>query len=136
MSKQPFIHPNTPQEERVTVDVETEYLSEQSNPQNEQYVFAYHITITNISASEVALMNRHWVIQDGNGTIKEVSGQGVVGEQPLIGPGESYSYTSGTVLSTPVGSMNGYYEMEAPDTKAHFKATIPQINLVFSSEIH
>jgi ApaG protein len=95
----------------INVKVQTQYLSGHTTEQN-QYPFAYKITITNNSEKMVQLKNRYWLITDGNGKKTEVHGEGVVGKQPYIKHGESFEYTSGAVLDTPVGSMQGFYEMQ------------------------
>lgn len=89
----------------IQVDVKTAYIEEQSNPVDDSYVFAYTITIRNTGATSARLISRHWLITDANGGIQEVFGEGVVGEQPYLRPGEDFSYTSGTSLPTPVGTM-------------------------------
>ncbi|TNE61506.1 MAG: Co2+/Mg2+ efflux protein ApaG [Alphaproteobacteria bacterium] len=95
----------------IRVAVQSFYLNEQSRPDSGHYVWAYRIRISNESARTVQLMNRHWVITDGMGQVKEVRGPGVVGEQPVLHPGEQFVYTSGTPLGTPTGFMRGSYEM-------------------------
>lgn len=95
----------------INVKVQTQYLSGHTNEKN-QYPFAYKITITNNSDKMVQLKNRYWLITDGNGKKTEVHGEGVVGKQPYIKHGESFEYTSGAVLETPIGSMQGFYEMQ------------------------
>ncbi len=97
------------------VDVETSYVPEQSDPGEQRYVFAYTITIRNIGEVPARLLTRHWVITDADGKVQEVRGDGVVGEQPHLKPGEGFRYTSGTMLETPVGSMQGSYHMLADD---------------------
>lgn len=98
----------------VTIEVQTEYLMDSSNPAMHQFAFAYHIGITNQGNEPVQLLNRFWQISDANGKVTEVSGAGVVGKQPVIQVGETYRYSSGAMLETPVGSMQGYYEMQRP----------------------
>lgn len=95
----------------VHIDVKTQYLPAQSSLREQRYAFAYTITITNQGHQAVQLISRHWLIRDGNNRIQEVRGEGVVGEQPVIAPGESFRYTSGAVLETAVGSMEGSYQM-------------------------
>ena len=104
------------------------YLDDQSDPEDERYVFAYQIRITNQGTQPATLRSRHWFITNGNGDVQEVKGDGVVGEQPTIDPGHSYEYGSGAVLSTPVGSMRGYYVMESGDGTL-FHANIPVFTL-------
>lgn len=95
----------------INVSVETQYIKEQSRPDSDFYVFSYTITITNNGTESAQLMTRHWVITDSNAKVQEVHGDGVVGEQPYLKPGESFVYTSGTMLETPVGTMHGSYGM-------------------------
>ena len=99
----------------IEVDVETSYLEDQSSPDMNRYVFSYTITIRNEGQLPAKLLTRHWIINDANGHTQEVHGEGVVGEQPYLKPGESFQYTSGTVIETPVGSMEGSYLMERND---------------------
>jgi ApaG protein len=99
----------------VLVEVVSRYLPERSRPQDHLYVFAYTIRITNQGDRRVQLVSRRWIITDANGRVEEVSGPGVVGEQPVLGPGESFTYTSGCPLPTPFGSMRGTYQMVGPD---------------------
>ena len=119
----------------IEVHVKTEYLLERSSPEEDRYAFAYHITITNNRDHRAQLMNRHWVITDGNQNVQVVEGEGVVGQQPLILPGESFQYTSGTILETAVGSMHGYYEM-VDNEGTLFKATIPPFTLALPNHLH
>ena len=95
----------------INVSVETEYLANQSTPDENQFAFAYHITITNNSSHGVVLMHRHWIIIDANEQRQEVKGAGVIGEQPLIPTNAQFQYSSGTVLNTPIGTMQGSYQM-------------------------
>jgi ApaG protein len=99
----------------ITVDVTTEYLRQQSKPDEDRFAFAYHITIHNQSQVAAKLMSRHWVITDGNEAQQEVRGAGVIGEQPTISPGQSYQYSSGVILDTPIGTMHGSYTMLGDD---------------------
>lgn len=119
----------------MTVDVKTQYIKAQSNPEHDRYTFAYTITIHNTGKSAAKLLNRHWLITDANGKTQEVRGEGVVGEQPLIAPGESYQYTSGTVLETPVGAMEGEYEL-VDDLGVKFFTPIPAFSLSIPGLIH
>lgn len=112
----------------VPVEVETFYIAAQSDPAAERYVFAYSITIRNHSSETVRLLRRYWLISDANGKQTEVEGEGVVGEQPQLAPGSSYRYTSGAVLETPVGTMQGHYEMETSQQE-RFHAAIPLFRL-------
>ena len=112
----------------INVSVKSYYLEEQSEPDEQHYVWAYQVTINNLSQDTVQLKNRYWKIIDSNGTKQEVRGEGVVGEQPILNPGEKFEYTSGTPLSTPSGFMEGYYEMETKNGNK-FEATIPLFSL-------
>jgi ApaG protein len=109
--------------EAITVKVKTEYLPQQSKPDQAQFAFAYHITIHNQSDIPAQLLGRHWIITDANDAKQEVRGAGVVGEQPLISPGQSYKYSSGVMLDTPIGTMQGCYKMR-DDEGGEFDATI------------
>jgi len=96
---------------KISVEVETSYVDEQSEPNEQRYVFSYTITIRNEGAVSARLLTRHWIITHGNGKVQEVRGDGVVGEQPHLKPGQGFRYSSGAVLETPVGAMQGSYEM-------------------------
>jgi ApaG protein len=120
---------------QIEVSVSSDYLLEQSQPSAERYVFAYTVTIHNRGQAPARLLNRHWIIADANGKVQEVRGKGVVGEQPHLKPGESFRYTSGTVIETPVGSMHGSYEMEADDG-TRFEAPIPPFSLAIPMSLH
>ena len=119
----------------LNVGVKTEFLAEQSDPSRNRYVFAYKITITNSGIQSAQLMSRKWIITDGDGKIQEVSGQGIVGQQPIIEPGQQHQYTSGTVLETKVGSMSGSYSMIAADGH-EFSALIPSFTLSYPNSLH
>lgn len=112
----------------IKVRVEPEFLDEQSDPEDHHYFWAYYVEIENGSDSPVRLRARHWVITDGRGSVQEVIGEGVIGEQPLIQPGETFSYTSGAPLGTPSGFMNGHYQMEGIDGD-DFYVEIPAFSL-------
>jgi ApaG protein len=99
----------------IEVTVRSLYLSDQSSPKTERYAFAYHVRIANHGELPAQLKSRHWIIVDGNGTTQEVRGEGVVGEQPYLAPGEEYEYTSGCILKTPHGEMHGTYQMVRED---------------------
>lgn len=129
----PATDPETNQ--TIKVDVATRYLEDDSDPEDDKFVFAYTITITNQGDTAAQLLNRHWVITHGNGKTQEVKGEGVVGKQPLIKPGEGYQYTSGTVLETPVGTMGGSYQMINEDGQ-HFDAAIPDFVLSGPHTLH
>ena len=113
---------------KIRVDVETSYLAEQSNPGDRRYVFAYTITIRNEGTVPARLVTRHWIITDSNGKVQEVRGEGVVGEQPYLKPGQGFRYSSGAVLETPVGAMQGSYQMVADDGE-QFDAPIAAFRL-------
>lgn len=112
----------------IKVTVRPLFLEEQSEPAENHYVWAYHVTIENMGDRRVRLRTRHWRITDAKGMVQEVRGPGVVGEQPLLEPGESYEYTSGTPLTTPSGVMMGSYQMEGPEG-AMFDVAIPAFSL-------
>jgi len=120
---------------QIQVSVVSDYIPEQSQPSAERYVFAYTVTIRNNGLAPARLLNRHWIIADANGKVQEVRGKGVVGEQPYLKPGESFRYTSGTVIETPVGSMHGSYEMEADDG-TRFETPIPAFSLATPMTLH
>jgi ApaG protein len=119
----------------IRIQVATQYVDDQSEPDIDRYVFAYTITIENLSELPAQLLSRHWVITDANGKVQEVSGDGVVGEQPKLGPGETYRYSSGAVLETPVGAMQGRYRMQADDG-IDFDAPIPPFTLAVPGMLH
>jgi ApaG protein len=119
----------------ITVDVETIYVEHQSAPELGRYVFAYTITIRNEGEVPAKLLTRHWVITDANGKVQEVRGEGVVGEQPHLQPGQGFQYTSGTMIETPVGSMHGSYQMLA-DNGVEFDAEIPAFTLSIPRTLH
>jgi ApaG protein len=113
---------------RIKVSVEPVYLESQSNPEEHQYLWAYHVRIENHGEETVQLINRTWHITDGMGRVQEVRGPGVVGEQPVLKPGEAFEYTSGTPLATPSGIMAGRYEMEGQGGR-RFEIDIPAFSL-------
>ena len=119
----------------LTIHVETAFVDEQSAPAQNHFVFAYTITIRNLGTEAAKLMRRHWVLTDGDGKEQEIIGDGVMGEQPLIEPGQSFTYTSSAVLSTPVGSMEGRYHMETQDGRS-FSAEIPAFRLADPALVH
>ncbi len=114
--------------QQITITVTPKYLKEQSDPEANQYVFAYTVRMENTGNIPARLLSRHWVITDADGDTREVRGPGVVGEHPYLQPGELYEYTSGAILPTPVGSMMGSYKMQ-DDEGALFDATIPAFTL-------
>ena len=119
----------------IQIAVETLYLADQSEPGGERYVFAYTVTIRNAGAQPARLVNRHWIITDANGKVQEVQGSGVVGEQPNILPGQQHRYSSGAVIETPVGTMEGSYGMRSDDG-AQFRAEIPRFRLAVPGVLH
>ena len=120
---------------KINIEVETNYLDDQSEPREQRYVFAYTITIRNEGDVPAKLLTRHWIITDANGRVQEVRGDGVVGEQPYLKPGQGFRYSSGAVLETPVGTMQGSYQMVADDG-AKFDATIPAFRLAMPGMLH
>jgi ApaG protein len=127
----------TPEPEalRIRVEVETSYVEEQSDPRDKRFVFSYTITIRNEGQVPARLLTRHWIITDANGNVRETRGDGVVGEQPYIKPGQGYRYSSGAVLETPVGTMQGSYQMMA-DTGQQFDALIAPFRLAMPGVLH
>ena len=121
--------------EGIRVEVISIFLPEQSDVSVDRYVFAYRITIANESELTVQLLRRHWFITEDDGTVREVEGEGVVGEQPIIEPGESHEYTSGAVLELPAGSMVGSYKMVRENGDV-FDADIPEFKLAMPRTLH
>ena len=119
----------------ISVNVSTAYLADQSDPASDRYVFAYTITIANTGTVSAQLISRHWIITDAENVTQEVKGLGVVGEQPLLRPGESFEYTSGTAMATPVGTMRGSYQMVAEDGNK-FDAEVPVFTLSMPRVLH
>lgn len=113
---------------KIRVDVETNYVEEQSDPKERRFVFAYTITLRNEGQMPAKLLTRHWIITDADGKVQEVRGDGVVGEQPHLKPGQGFRYSSGTMIATPVGAMQGTYQMMADDGE-RFDAPIPPFRL-------
>jgi len=119
----------------ITVSSLAQYVPEQSDEENNRFVFAYTITIRNTGTVAAQLISRHWVITDARGQVQEVRGLGVVGAQPLLKPGESFEYTSGTALATAAGTMRGSYQMVAEDGTP-FEAPIPEFTLAVPRVLH
>lgn len=119
----------------IGIDVAANYVDDQSEPDSDRYVFAYTITIANNGELPARLISRHWVITDANGKVQEVTGDGVVGEQPHLNPGEVFRYSSGAILETPVGAMQGLYRMEA-DNGVNFDAPIAPFTLAVPGLLH
>jgi ApaG protein len=118
-----------------SVSVVPQYLADQSNPDEDEYLFAYTVTVRNTGEVPAKLLSRHWIITDADGDVEEVRGDGVVGEQPVLRPGEAFQYTSGCPLTTPVGSMKGTYHCVAEDG-TRFDATIPEFILSMPRVLH
>ena len=119
----------------VAVTAHSTYLPDQSDEEEDRYVFAYTIRITNDGNATAQLVSRHWIITDADNQVQEVRGMGVVGEQPLLQPGETYEYTSGTSIGTQVGTMRGSYQMLAADG-TRFEAPIPEFTLSVPRVLH
>ncbi|MBS0431542.1 MAG: Co2+/Mg2+ efflux protein ApaG [Proteobacteria bacterium] len=119
----------------IEVSVDTRFVVEQSQPEADRYVFAYTVTLRNVGEMSARLLTRHWIITDANGKVEEVRGEGVVGEQPRLLPGEGYVYTSGAVLSTSVGTMRGEYLLHAEDG-TEFSTPIPEFVLAVPRTLH
>lgn len=120
---------------RVRVAVQVRYLPDQSDEADNRYVFAYTITVTNRGEHPVQLLSRYWIITDANQHVQEVKGKGVVGEQPVIKPGQGFEYTSGTVLATQVGTMSGSYRMQVVEG-GEFDVAVPQFVLSVPRTLH
>jgi ApaG protein len=120
---------------KIIIDVVTAYVEEQSDPREKRFVFAYTITIRNEGGVPAKLLTRHWIITDANGKVQEVRGEGVVGEQPHLKPGQGFRYSSGAVLETPVGAMQGSYQMLADDGE-RFDTPIPPFTLAMPGIVH
>jgi ApaG protein len=120
---------------KIRVEVETSYIEEQSDPRDKRFVFSYTITIRNEGQVPARLLTRHWIITDANGNVKETRGDGVVGEQPYLKPGQGFRYSSGAVIATPVGTMQGSYQMIADDGQ-HFDAPIAPFRLAIPGVLH
>jgi len=120
---------------QVAVSATPQFIADQSDPATERYVFAYTITIENVGTVPAQLISRHWVITDGNSRVQEVRGLGVIGQQPLLNPGETFEYTSGCQLDTPVGTMRGTFQMTAEDG-TQFDAIIAEFTLSIPRVLH
>lgn len=119
----------------IRVSVISQYLESHSVPSENRYAFAYYVRIRNIGQHTVQLRSRYWMITDGNGDSKDVYGAGVVGEEPILAAGEEYSYSSGAVIATPFGTMEGHYEFDGP-LGLRFKAAIPMFQLSKDNIVH
>ncbi len=126
---------NMRDDNHIEVEVAANYIEEQSRPEDGRYVFAYTVTLRNTGKQPARLMTRHWIINDANGNTQEVHGEGVVGEHPYLRPGDTFQYTSGTVLETPVGSMEGSYQMVS-DAGQPFDAEVPAFTLSQPNALH
>jgi ApaG protein len=124
-----------PANPKIRVEVETSYIEEQSDPRDKRFVFTYTITIRNDGPVPARLLTRHWIITDANGNVKETRGDGVVGEQPYLKPGQGFRYSSGAVIETPVGTMQGSYQMVA-DGGLQFDAPIAPFRLAIPGVLH
>ena len=119
----------------VSVQAQAVFVPDQSNSGQNRYVFAYRITITNTGTLASQLLSRHWIITDANGHVEDIKGEGVVGEQPMLQPNQSFEYTSGAAIATPVGTMRGSYRMQAQDG-VKFDASIPEFTLAVPRTLH
>lgn len=120
---------------QITITARVTFIPDQSDPEKNRYVFAYTMTITNTGSVAAQLVSRHWIITDADNLVQEVKGQGVVGEQPLLRSRESFEYTSGTAIATPVGTMRGTYTMIGEDG-VQFDAPIPEFTLSMPRVLH
>lgn len=120
---------------KIDIEVLPAYIADQSDPKNNHYVFSYTVTIRNTGSTAAKLLTRHWIITDGDGLIQEVKGDGVIGEQPHLKPGEGFQYTSGTFMNTPFGIMHGSYQMIS-DSGEKFDAEIPSFQLTAPNTLH
>ena len=116
----------------IKISVSSKYEKEASNPTLKRYIHSYHIKIENLSNKRVQLLSRYWLITDGDGTKREVKGEGVIGEQPKLYPGDIHSYSSWSPLSFPAGKMKGHYIMKDLDSNEHFQVDIPEFRLIAS----
>lgn len=135
LSSQPHNQETLTEDNNIEIHVATKYVANQSSESNKRFAFAYTITIKNSGADTAQLISRSWLVNDANEKTHQVEGDGVVGKQPVLEPGKQFSYTSGTVLSTPVGSMQGYYLMKKSDGE-EFKVRIPPFRLADLSKLH
>ena len=120
---------------KIQINVLPTYIANQSDPENNHYVFSYTVSIHNNGSESARLLTRHWIITDGDGQTQEVKGDGVIGEQPLLQPGEDFQYTSGTFMNTPFGTMHGSYQMIS-DSGEQFDAEIPSFQLTVPNTLH
>lgn len=122
--------------DKMELRIEPKFIKQESGEDREQFVFSYKVSITNHNRTSVKLLNRVWVITDGNGKVNEVKGKGVVGQQPVIAPGETYSYTSGAIFPTPLGFMQGHYEMQDIEFDCPLQLDIPAFRLAKEDVLH
>ena len=122
-------------ENKILIEVYPRFIEDQSRPSANKYAFAYTIKITNTGTTPAKLLSRHWLITDANGKVEEVRGPGVIGKTPYLKPGEYFTYTSGALIETPVGVMQGEYKMRS-DTGENFDAPIPQFTLSIPRTLH
>lgn len=121
--------------ETIEIQAVSQFIDEQSDVDADRYVFAYHITVRNTGKVTAQLLTRHWVITDAEGSVQEVRGEGVIGQQPVLRPGERFEYTSGCTIATPVGTMKGSYQMVA-ENGTRFDATVPEFTLAMPRTLH
>ena len=126
---------NENKNQSISIETNAAYISSSSEPEAARYVFAYTISIENTGDIGATLLSRHWLITDSNGKVQEVHGEGVIGEQPYLEPGEKYQYTSGTIIETSIGAMQGSYEMKDDDGEK-FNATIKSFSLSIPRTLH
>ena len=120
---------------KIVVEAQPQFIKEQSSPADNRYVFAYTITITNVGDNTVKLLSRQWVIIDSNGKVQEIRGEGVIGKQPVLAPGNIFRYTSGAIIETPVGIMQGHYIFVSEEGE-RFTAIIPKFTLTIPRVLH
>ena len=125
----------TKEKNNISISINTTYLQQESDPKNNKFYFLYTVSIVNNGSIGAKLLSRHWVIEDSNGKVQHVKGDGVVGDQPYITPGDEYQYTSGTILETSFGTMKGSYQM-INDSENYFDAEIPEFILSIPRVIH
>ena len=125
----------TKEKNNISISINTKYLQQESDPKNNKFYFLYTVSIINNGSMGAKLLSRHWVIEDSNGKVEHVKGEGVVGDQPYMNPGDEYQYTSGTILETSFGTMKGSYKM-INDSENYFDAEIPEFILSIPRVIH
>lgn len=120
----------------ITISVETQYLPAHSNPREQKFIFGYHITIENGTTHTVQLLRRHWIIWDADGQLREVEGEGIVGLQPILAPGQHHAYSSFCNLHAEIGKMNGTYLMTRLEDDSHFEVIVPEFRMVTPSKLN